>query len=455
MMSAHIAAPAPSRFTSRLAVTIATAVLLSGTSFQSAWAQTAPTLGSAKSFAVLGASTVTNTGSSTIQGDLGVYAGTAITGFPPGVVIGGTIHAADAAGLDAQRDALIAYTFLSSEGCTLDLTGHDLGGLTLTKGVYCFSSSAGLTGTLTLDAQGDPNAVFIFRMGSTLTTASSSQVRLINSAQPCNIFWQVGSSATLGTHTAFIGNILAVASITATTGASVNGRLLAQTAAVTLDTNHIAFSSCAIGTTSGGDTGAIPPIDTPPGTPPVGVPGPVCTDTKAPIVTWLGAITGLHTRFPISVKDAGAGLASIVVTANDNLSVAVPIFAPGTKSVVVTGTKLDETTEYFTFGVLVTDLCGNVTAWDPVQFRIDANDTVTVGGIYNIEHWVTITNDGLQALSISINGEYATTVWLTPNATRLVNIGRWMAPGNENIITFEAFGFGRRRASAVILVHPK
>ena len=441
--------------TPQLVVTITMAVLLSAASFQAAWAQTAPTLGSAKSFAVLGASTVTNTGSSTIQGDLGVYAGTAVTGFPPGLVIGGTIHAADAAAGNAQNDVLTAYNFLS-QGCTLDLTGQDLGGKTLTKGVYCFSSSAGLTGTLTLDAQGDANAVFIFRTGSTLTTASNSNVRLINGAQPCNVFWQIGSSATLGTYTSFIGNILAVASITATTGANVSGRLLARTAAVTLDTNHIAFSSCTTGTTSGGDTGPIPPIDSPPDTPPVAVPGPVCTDAKAPTVTWMGAITGLHTRFPISVRDAGSGLASIVVTAKDNLTVAIPIFATGTtKSVVVTGTKIDENTEYFTFGVIATDLCGNVTSWDPVQFRIEAKDTVTVAGIYHVEHWVTITNEGLQALTISVNGEYATTVWLKPNETDTVNIGRWMAPGDENTITFEAFGFGRRPGSAVILVHPK
>ena len=123
------------------------------------------------------------------------------------------------------------------------MTGQDLGGLTLTPGVYCFSSSAQLTGTLTLDAQGNPNAVFIFKIGSTLTTASNSSVVVINtggnSSIACNVFWQVGSSATLGTGTSFAGNILALTSITLNTGANVSGRVLARNGAVTLDTNNV------------------------------------------------------------------------------------------------------------------------------------------------------------------------------------------------------------------------
>ena len=162
-------------------------------------AQTAPSLGAAQSFAVLGASTVTNTGSSVITGDLGVSPGTAVTGFPPGLVVSGTIHGADAAALAAQDAVTAAYNSLVGQACTQDLTGQDLGGQTLTAGVYCFSSSAQLTGTLTLNAQGNANAVFIFKMGSTLTTASASSVVLINGGSPGNVFWQVGSSATLGT----------------------------------------------------------------------------------------------------------------------------------------------------------------------------------------------------------------------------------------------------------------
>ena len=209
-------------------------------------AQTAPSLGSAQSFAVLGGSTVTNTGSSVVTGDLGVSPGSAVIGFPPGVVVSGTIHAADAAALAAQNSVTTAYNSLASQACTLDLSGTDLGGLTLIPGVYCFSTSAQLTGTLTLNAQGNAGAVFIFKTGSTLTTASSSSVVLINGGSACNVFWQVGSSATLGTTSTVRGNILALTSITATTGA-LTGRALARNGAVTLDGNAVNTSTCASG----------------------------------------------------------------------------------------------------------------------------------------------------------------------------------------------------------------
>jgi subtilisin family serine protease len=218
-------------------------------------AQTAPSLGAAQSFAVLGASTVTSTGSSVITGDLGVSPGTAVTGVTPGQVRSGTIHSADAAALAARNDVTRAYNSLAGQACTRDLTGQDLGGQTLTEGVYCFASSAQLTGTLTLNAQGHANAVFIFRMGSTITTASASSILLTNGGSPGNVFWQVGSSATLGTGTSFAGNILAVASITVTTGARVTGRTLAMNGAVTLDTNTVTATNPltpAVTTTVGG-----------------------------------------------------------------------------------------------------------------------------------------------------------------------------------------------------------
>jgi len=202
-------------------------------------------LGTAQSFAVLGSSTVTNTGMTTVTGDLGVSPGTAITGFPPGVVIGGTIHANDVVAMQAQNDVTTAYNALAGQACNTVLTGTDLGGLTLKPGVYCFTSSAQLTGTLTLDAQGNPNAVFVFQIASTLTTASNSSVLTINGSQNCNVFWQVGSSATLGTGTVFVGNILALASITLNTGATLSGRALARTGAVTLDTNAVSASNCS------------------------------------------------------------------------------------------------------------------------------------------------------------------------------------------------------------------
>jgi uncharacterized repeat protein (TIGR01451 family) len=208
-------------------------------------AQTAPNLGTAASFAVLAGSTVTNTGSSVVNGDLGVSPGSAVTGFPPGTVTPpGTIHAADAVALQAQTDVTTAYDFLAGQTPCTDLTGQDLGGLTLTAGVYCFSTSAQLTGQLTLDAAGNADAVFVFQIGSTLTTASASSVIVTNGGSVCNVWWQVGSSATLGTTTSFAGNILALDSITLTTGANISGRALARNAAVTMDTNTVGSAAC-------------------------------------------------------------------------------------------------------------------------------------------------------------------------------------------------------------------
>ncbi|MBC7817779.1 MAG: DUF3494 domain-containing protein, partial [Planctomycetaceae bacterium] len=203
-------------------------------------------LGTAESFAILGASTVTNTGPTVITGNLGVSPGSAVTGFPPGIVTPpGTIHAADAVAALAQSDLTIAYNDLAGRASNFNLTGTDLGGLTLTPGVYTFASSAQLTGILTLDAQGDPNAEFIFQIGSTITTASNSSVIVINSADSCNVYWQVGSSATLGTGTAFEGNIVALTSITLTTNVTIlNGRALARNGAVTMDTNAVSIDGC-------------------------------------------------------------------------------------------------------------------------------------------------------------------------------------------------------------------
>jgi hypothetical protein len=150
--------------------------------------QTAPSLGTAASFAVLGGSTVTNTGPTKVNGDLGVSPGSAVTGFPPGTVTGGAIHAADAVALQAQNDVTTAYNNLAGQACTADLTGQDLGGKTLISGVYCFTSSAQLTGTLTLNAQGNAAAVFIFKTVSTLTTASSSSVLVINGGSGATYF---------------------------------------------------------------------------------------------------------------------------------------------------------------------------------------------------------------------------------------------------------------------------
>jgi hypothetical protein len=212
-------------------------------------------LGAAGSYAVLAGSTVTNTGSSVLSGNLGVWPGTAVTGFPPGIVTKGTIHAGDAAAAQAQSALTAAYNEAMGLSPTGTLTGQNLGGMTLTSGVYFFASSAQLTGTLTLE--GTPNSLFVFQIGSTLTTASSSSVIFINSltGKPMNdpnIFWQVGSSATLGTTTTFEGNILALTSITLNTGASIGcGSALARNGAVTLDSN-------VIGGGCGGSTTTVP-----------------------------------------------------------------------------------------------------------------------------------------------------------------------------------------------------
>lgn len=240
-------------FTRRFALLTALGASLTLAAGASA-AQPAVGLGTAGSFAVLAGSTVTNTGSTVVNGDLGVSPGTAITGFPPGTV-NGTVHAADAVAAQAESDTTTAYDDAAGRTPASSVSG-DLGGSVLAPGVYKSSSSLGLTGDVTLDAQGDAGAVFIFQVSSALTTASSSRVLLANGADACNVFWQIGSSATLGTNSSFKGTILALTSITLNTGATVDGRTLARNGAVTLDDNTLTRSACA----------SAPPGSTQPGT---------------------------------------------------------------------------------------------------------------------------------------------------------------------------------------------
>lgn len=201
-----------------------------------------PVLGSAATFAVLGGSTVTNTGATTtIVGDVGVSPGSAISGLPAGQPTGGSLHISDATAVNAQGNLTTAYNDLAGRACGTNLTSQDLGGMTLAPGVYCFNSTAGLTGALTLDGQGNPNAVFVIQVASALTTASSSAVTLIGGAQASNVYWQVGSSATIGSGASFKGTIIALQSITLNTGATLTGRALARNGAVTLASNAIAL----------------------------------------------------------------------------------------------------------------------------------------------------------------------------------------------------------------------
>jgi len=247
-------------------------------------AQAEPTvdLGLTEPFAVLAGSGISNTGPTTVSGTAGGDLGSSPTGtFVNDVQVtttGTKYTALDAIVTAAKVDLVTAYDDAAGRTSTGTISA-DLGGQTLVSGVYSAGSSMGLTGTLTLDGEDDPNAVFIFQVGSTLTTAAASSVSLINGAQPCNVFWQVGSSATFGTTTDFVGHVFALTSITATTGATFEGQLLARNGAVTLDTNTITNDVCAAAPT---------PTPTDSATP---------TDSPTPVATTISGGELPHTEF--------------------------------------------------------------------------------------------------------------------------------------------------------------
>jgi len=222
---------------------------------RSSAAQPTVDLGTTSGFAVLAGSTITNTGPTTINGstggDVGLYPGTVFSG-KDSATVSGAIHLADASAVKAKTDLVTAYNDAAGR-MPVTRIPTELGGTTLKPGIYdSADGNLQITGKLTLDAEGDPNSVFVFKTASTLITASASSVELINGARFCRIFWKVGSSATLGTNSQFVGHIFALASITANTGARIQGQLLAQTGAVTLDNNTITNGVCTTMSTATG-----------------------------------------------------------------------------------------------------------------------------------------------------------------------------------------------------------
>jgi hypothetical protein len=247
---------------------LAVASLMVGGTANAAIVPTVP-LASSANYSVLGGQTVTNTGPSVLNNSVGVSPGTAITGFPPGIVTPPAIVDANATATAAQAQADLTAAYLDAAGRPLNATTTaDLSGLTLVGGVYAGPSKSplSLTGTLVLDGEGDPNSVFIFQTDSTLITGSASTVSLINGAQECNVFWQVGSSATLGTGSVFAGNILALSDISVTTGVTVHGRALARNGQTTLDSDVFTSPTCdlttAVTTTTAVAAATTAPADT-------------------------------------------------------------------------------------------------------------------------------------------------------------------------------------------------
>jgi hypothetical protein len=467
------------------AVTLGILFLASGF-LGTAEAATAPALRTAANFAVLAGSTVTNTGATTVNGNLGVSPGTAVVGFPPGVVIPpSTIQVGNAVAGQAKTNLTAAYNQLAGQTCNVNLTGQDLGGLTLTPGVYCFpSTSAQLTGTVTLDAQGHPNAVFVFQIGSTLITAGGASVNVINGASGCNIYWQVGSSATLGTGTSFKGNILANASITLSTGANIApGRALARTAAVTMDTNNVTMAGCAAAvatatppaptrtaiaatqtaivptltaiaatqTAVAATQTAVAPTPTRTATPLA------CTDTVRPtgFLSGTGTDSQGHNYIQITSRDIGSGIATIVITKSINAVTVVAGFVPGTTQPVVTTSTKINAAKSSVVELRITDLCGNFVLADPVLTLLSLDNGTrtkqTFKAIPAFEHFVTVTNSaaGIKRLDLQVNGKTFSLKKLKNNELRLLDIGAAMTKESNRVVLI---GTGKEGGSAFIII---
>ncbi len=315
-------------------------------------------LATAAPFVVLGGSAVTNTGPSVLNGELGVTPGTSLTGFGLPAVVNGATHDNDAVAAQAQGDLTTAYNVAAGQPIPPgnDLTGTDLGGLSLTAGAYGFSTSAQLTGQLTLDAQGDPNAQFVFVIGSTLTTASASSVILTNGASPCNVYWKVGSSATLGSTTAFVGNLMALSDISLNDGVTVNGRVLARNGQVTLINDVLSNEGCATGSSStpsetGSGTTTTTPVVAPSTTTPVVAPSKLNVKPKGAKATRRGTATlsrGRKGSAGVRATVRGRKIKKVVFTDNgarvggSGRQVRVPV-TPGVHVVVAHVTFTDST----------------------------------------------------------------------------------------------------------------
>jgi len=317
-------------------------------------------LGTAANFVILAGSTITNTGNTVVTGNIGLNPGTLVTGFPPGTY-SGILHLADATAVTAKLDLTTAYADAAGR-MGANMIGTQLGETTLVPGIYY--SAAGIlniTGTLTLDAQGNPNAVFIFQTASTLITADNSSIILTGGAQAFNIFWQVGSSATLGINSVFKGNILAQASITAMTGATVDGRVLTQTGAVSLDTNAIALFAGPTPTPTLAPTPTPTPAPTPTPTPtPAPTPSPTPTPAPTPSPTpapgaQLPVNLGTAANFDVLAGSTITNTGATVVNGNLGLSPGTSVtgFPPGTlngiqyvNDATAATAKLDLTTAY-------------------------------------------------------------------------------------------------------------
>ena len=263
-------------------------ILLAGTALAAA----SVNLGTAGSFAVLAGTTITNTGSTTITGDVGLHPGTAVTGFTT-VTLAGAEHVADAVALQAKSDLVTAYNDAAA-ATPVSKVATELGGTTLKPGVYG-SDTLGLTGTLTLDGEG----LYIFQAGSTLITAPNSSVALINGASACDVYWQVGSSATLGTTTSFKGTIMALTSIALNTGATLQGRALARNGAVTMDHNTIDSSACAASSPS---PTAAPTSSPTPSTTPTAAPTPGTQPAATPPATDTAPSTPAAVTAPVPAQ---------------------------------------------------------------------------------------------------------------------------------------------------------